>query len=184
MWPAGNLASFTFAMRVDLEAAVAASPDPSARPTPTATPVPVGSSGGGPAGGIGAIPDPWPTIRIPVGSNLDLLGINSPLGFTVRVIALRRVGEDGSLTPAHAVIGASPWPDHFTIIGYGPEGGPDAMQPWPAGTYRLDLGIDPGGITRTVEVVIEGPAPGGSAGPAETPAASAVASGIPPDAAP
>ncbi len=60
---------------------------------------------------------------------------------------MRRIGADGSVTPVRAILGTSPWPEHFTIIGYGPEDGPDAMQPWPAGTYRLELGIDPGAVT-------------------------------------
>jgi ribulose bisphosphate carboxylase small subunit len=32
------------------------------------------------------------------------------------------------------------------------------MAPWPAGQYRLELTIDPGGVRRTLEIVVEGPA--------------------------
>ena len=181
MWPAGNLASFSFAMRIDLQPAVSASPaasdGASANPTPATTPIPVGSSGvGSPRG---TVPDAWPTIRIPVGSKLDLIGINTPLGYVVQVVSLRRTGEDGSVTPVHAILGTSPWPDHFTIIGYGAEDEPDAMQPWPAGTYRLELSIDPGGVARTVEIVIDGPAPGASAEPSAGPSAVPAASPVP-----
>ena len=40
-----------------------------------------------PAGspGLGEVPSSWPTIRIPVGSFLDLIGLNSPIGYTVPV---------------------------------------------------------------------------------------------------
>lgn len=169
MWPAGNLASFSFAMRIDLEPPAAPVPESSgsANPTPATTPVPVGSVGEGRSGGT--VPDAWPTIHIPVGSNLDLIGINSPLGFTVRVVSMARIDADGSTTPVHAILGTSPWPDHFTIIGYGPEDGPDAMQPWPVGMYRLELGIDPGAVRRTIEIVIDLAAAGPSADPSATP---------------
>ncbi|HEV8403928.1 MAG TPA: hypothetical protein VGQ31_12940 [Candidatus Limnocylindrales bacterium] len=177
MWPAGNLASFTFAMRIDLERPAVPDPGSSANPTPATTAIPVASPAGGHADRT--VPAVWPTIRIPLASDLDLLGINSPLGFTVRVESLRLIGDDGRATTVHAVIGTSPWPDHFTIIGYGPEGGPDAMQPWPPGTYQLELGIDPGAVTRTVEIVIDGPAdpavPGGSLSPTTSPDPSGAA---------
>ena len=180
MWPAGNLASFSFAMRVDLEPPATPSPgssgNPRVQPTPAATPIPVGSSGGSPSGG--PIPDAWPTIRIPVGSNLDLVGINSPLGYTVDVVSAQRIGDDGSTTPVRAILGTSPWPDHFTIIGYAPEDGPDAMQPWPTGTYRLELAIDPGAVIRDIDIVIEGAA-SPSASPASTPDAPSPADRVP-----
>ena len=57
--------------------------------------------------------------------------------------------------PTRAVIGRSPWPDHFTIIGFAAAGGGGSMQAWPAGHYRLDVAIEPGHLIRTVEVVIE-----------------------------
>ena len=169
MWPAGNLASFSFAMRIDLEPPAAPIPEASgsANPTPATTPIPVGSPVG--ATSAGTVPETWPTIRIPVGSNLDLIGINSPLGFTVHIVSMRRIGADGSVTPVRAILGSSPWPEHFTIIGYGPEDGLDAIQPWPAGTYRLELDIDPGAVTRTIEIVIDGAAAGPSADPSATP---------------
>ena len=59
--------------------------------------------------------------------------------------------------PTLAVIARSPWPDHFTVIGFASAGGGASMQAWPAGHYRLDVAIEPGHLTRTVEVVIEGP---------------------------
>lgn len=182
MWPAGNLASFSFAMRIDLEPPVAPAPEssgsanPPVSPIPMATAIPVGGGGDSPGE---TVPDPWPTIRIPVGSNLDLIGINTPLGFTVRVLSMRRVGAEGNASAIRAILGTSPWPEHFTIIGYGAEGGPDAMQPWPAGRYQVDLDIDPGAVSRTIDIVIDGAAPGASAGPSAGPSASPAASPVP-----
>jgi hypothetical protein len=146
IWPAGNLASFHFAMRVDLSAPG----DESATPVPIATPT------GSP--GLGAVPSSWPTIRIPVGSFLDLIGLNSPIGYTVPSVTLRRLDVVTSV-PTLAVIGRSPWPDHFTIVGFAAAGGGGSMQAWPAGHYRLDVVIEPGHLTRTVEVVIDAAAP-------------------------
>ena len=57
--------------------------------------------------------------------------------------------------PTRAVIGRSPWPDHFAIIGFAAAGGGGSMQAWPAGHYRLDVVIEPGHLTRTVEIVID-----------------------------
>jgi hypothetical protein len=146
IWPAGNLASFHFAMRIDLSAPAGGS----------ATAVPIATPVGSP--GLSAVPTSWPTIRIPVGSFLDLIGLNSPIGFTVPSATLTRL-DAGASVPTLAVIGRSPWPDHFTVIGFAAAGGGASMQGWPAGHYRLDVVIEPGHLARTVEVVIEGPAP-------------------------
>lgn len=157
LWPAGNLASYYFAMRIDMATRALADPTtvPSDGPTPTATPIPIGSPGDGPD--PGAVPSSWPTIRIPVGSHLDLLGLNRPLGYSIEVLALTRLNDDGTATLVHAILGTSPWPDHFTIIGYAATGGadPTAMQPWPPGSYRLDVVIEPGHVDRAVDIVIE-----------------------------
>ena len=146
IWPAGNLASFHFAMRIDLSVTGGAS----------ATAVPIETPAGSPV--LGEVPTSWPTIRIPVGSFLDLIGLNSPIGYTVPSATLSRL-DVGTSVPSRAVIGRSPWPDHFTIIGFAAAGGGESMQAWPAGHYRLDVAIEPGHLIRTVEVVIEGPAP-------------------------
>ncbi len=162
MWPAGNLASFSFAMRVDLRPPDAAASGPASSPgaSSSATQIPVASA----ADGLGTVPAIWPTIRIPLGSNLDLIGLNYPRGFSVRVVSLHQVDAPDGTAAVRAIIGSSPWPDHFTIVGFAPSNGPDAMQPWPPGTYRLDLTFDPGAISRSVEVVIEGPGPSSSPG--------------------
>jgi hypothetical protein len=149
IWPAGNLASFHFAMRIELSATGGAS----------ATAVPIETPADRP--GLGEVPSSWPTIRIPVGSFLDLIGLNSPNGYTVPSATLSRL-DVGTSVPTRAVIGRSPWPDHFTVIGFAAAAGGVSMQAWPAGHYRLDVAIEPGHLIRTVEVVIEGPTPSSS----------------------
>ncbi len=45
------------------------------------------------------------------------------------------------------------------------------MKPWPIGRYRLDIRIVPGGVERSIEIVVE-PGPGGSAAPSVGPSAA------------
>jgi hypothetical protein len=155
LWPAGNLASFYFAMRIDMAPIPAAVPSgsPSAtRPSPSVLPTDAATS----------IPVAWPTIRIPAGSTLDLVGINHPIGEEVVLSGLERI--DGiSGQPVHAVLAISPWPDHFTIIAVATDAA-DTLGPWPPGHYRLDLRIGPAGLARSVEIIVE-PPPGPSASP-------------------
>jgi hypothetical protein len=183
LWPAGRLASFTYAMRIDMavrlpavptssgSAAAASGAGPSPTPEPSPTPPGSPSSAG--------VPATWPTIRVPRGSVLDLVGINEPRGYVIHVTGLTRIEDDGSETPVRALLGTSPWPDHFTTIGYAPKTTEDAMAPWPSGHYRLELTIDPGAVARTVEIVVEGSASeatsgaAGSGTPAESPGGSA-----------
>lgn len=163
IWPAGNLASFHFAMRVDL------APPPSAGPEAgqSATPIPIATPGE--SAGPRAVPTSWPTIRIPVGSFLDLIGLNRPIGYSIPAVTLTRLDGNGAQPEARAVLGASPWPEHFTIVGFAADGS-GAMEAWPAGRYRLEVGIEPGHLTRTVDVVIEGGSPRPSASSSGSPA--------------
>jgi hypothetical protein len=158
LWPAGNLASFYFAMRIDMAAIPVTGP--SGTPGPSQ-----GAPTASPARSASQIPDEWPTIRIPAGSTLDLLGINHPVDYTVSLVAFHQAnGLAGR--PIHALLATSPWPDHFTIIGVSTVAS-DVMGPWPTGQYKLDLRIDPGGFTRSVDVVIDA-APEPSAVPSPT----------------
>jgi hypothetical protein len=171
LWPAGSLSTFTYAMRIDMEthdvpigeppgsgAPRSPSPTPETTTTPTSTPLGTPSAA--------AVPASWPTVRVPRGSVLDLIGLNRPLGYGLHVIGLKRVEADGSVTPVRALLGPSPWSDHFTTVGYAPEATEDVMAPWPVGQYRLEVTIDPGGVRRTLEIVVEGPA---SASPSAAP---------------
>jgi len=165
IWPAGNLASFYFAMRIDLAARASDEPGATPAPTPAATPtqIALASPIAGPVGG--SVPSSWPTIRIPAGTYLDLIGLNRPLGYSIGAITLTRVDDDGTKTPANAIVGKSPWPEHFEIVGFAAGDGTGAMQPWPAGHFRLEVVIEPGHVTRTVDIVIDAasPVPSGSA---------------------
>ena len=160
LWPAGRLASFSFAMRIDMATPISvAEPAPSgagASPTPIATPTPLGTPS------ANGIPADWPAIRIPRGSVLDLVGINQPLGYVVHIVGLTRIDADGSVTPVRVLLSTSPWPTHFTTFGYSPSATEDSMAPWPAGHYRLELTIDPGAAARILDIIVEGSAADGS----------------------
>ena len=174
LWPAGRLASFSFAMRIDMATPIAvgepAASGAAASPTPIAEPTPLGTPS------VDGIPADWPAIRIPRGSVLDLVGINQPLGYVVHIVGLTRIGDDGTVTPVRALLGTSPWPTHFTTFGYAPKASEDSMTPWPAGHYRLELTIDPGAASRTLDIVVEGSAAVGSpTGAAASPAPGASA---------
>ena len=165
LWPAGYLVSFGFAMRI--------ADEPVAPPTPT----PAASSGASAASaspdlyewpGTGDSPLAWPhEIQIPAASSLYLLGLNRPLGFDVEIVRFVRLADDGTAVPVHVVLAPTPWPTHFTIVGIsGVEGSP-ILGPWPPGRYRLDVLIEPGGVTRSISVVIEGAVAGTEPGAPE-----------------
>jgi hypothetical protein len=167
LWPAGNLVSSGFAMRIDTEPA---EPGPSGHPAASPSP---GAPGSPPPGSSPAPPTPriapssWPQrMVITSGSRLYLLGLNRPLETTVRIVDLVRYGDDGSTTPMSVVLLPSPWPDHFTILAMGSGDGTDRQIAWPPGRYRLDTVIDPGGIERSIEILIDAPT---EASPAPSP---------------
>ena len=144
IWFAGNLASFQFAMRADLSAPVV----PASPSVASSTVVPVASAS--------AIPVDWPIVEIPPGSQLDLIAVNRPLGFTIEVVSLTRDNDSGGgATAVHPILGVSPWPTHFTTIGLGNSGDTAEMEPWPTGTYHLDLLIGPAGTTRSLEIRVD-----------------------------
>jgi hypothetical protein len=145
IWSAGTFnASFQFAMRADLSRPVA-SPSPAAA-----------SSAAMPAPSASDIPIDWPIVEIPPGSQLDLIAVNRPLGHTIEVVGLTRDNDSGGGgTAVHPILGVSPWPTHFTTIGLGDGADPAGMQPWPTGTYHLDLLIGPAGTTRSLEIRVD-----------------------------
>ena len=150
LWPAGNLASFLYAMRIDMAPAPISGPSPAATGQASATPwpsdhaIPIADA---------VVPDDWPTIRIPSGSRLDLLGINHPVATTVDLVSFEKLDDPVGST-IHAVNATSPWPTHFAVLGVSSQGS-NAMEPWPAGQYRLELRIGPAGVTRSLEIVVE-----------------------------
>jgi hypothetical protein len=144
VWSAGSLASFRFALRVDL--------------SPPAVPAssPVASNAAVPVASASDIPVVWPIVEIPPGSQLDLIALNRPLGRTIEVVGLTRDNDSGGgETAVHPVVGVSPWPTHFTTIGLGNGRDTTAMQPWPTGTYHLALTIGPAGTSRSLEIIVD-----------------------------
>jgi hypothetical protein len=150
LWPAGNLASFYFAMRIDIDPKQA---EGSARPSTSPSPSPSTSSSSDGPSGLAPVPADWPTIRIPAGSTLDLVGINHPLGYTIDLVSFEALDAD-QRQPIHAVLATSPWPDHFTIFGVA-TGATDVLGPWPTGHYRLSVRVGPDASERDLEIVVE-----------------------------
>ena len=91
--------------RVDPTASPGDLPSPSATPSPA----PPSPAVGGPA---------WPAeIVVGPGDHLLWLGINTPLGWTIRSTDLRRIGTDGSTTNVPLTRLPSDWDDHFAVLG-------------------------------------------------------------------
>lgn len=105
----------------------------------------------------------WPdAIDMPVGNHLLLIGVDTPVGFSVDGIRLTRYLPGSGTEDVLIALPPSPWPRHFTVIGI--DGGLGVKRPvfWTPGRYRLDLTIDPGAIQRSIEVRVEGPAVDGA----------------------
>jgi hypothetical protein len=150
LWPAGYLVSFGFAMRAEPSTPPKVGPAPSGPSAETATPV-------------------WPAaIDIPTGNHMLLIGINTPLGYSLDEVGLVRIEPDGSSTNVPVQRLPSPWPSHFTVLALDNGGASTRLDFWPPGDYRLGLTIDPGPIDRSIEIRVEAP----SAGPAPTPNAT------------
>jgi hypothetical protein len=144
VWSAGNLASFRFALRVDLSTPIVPGSSP------------VASNAVAPVGSASDIPVDWPIVEVPSGSQLDLIALNRPLGHTIEVVSLTRDNDSGGgQTVVHPILGVSPWPSHFTTIGLGTGDDTAGMQQWPTGTYHLDLSIGPAGTTRSLEIMVD-----------------------------
>jgi hypothetical protein len=156
LWPAGYLVTFGFAAPVPPVAS--ASPSASVGPARSAGP---STSSAGPSGTTLL----WP-LRFDVseGSHLLVLGINTPLGYDVSRVDLRRYTAEGTLVPVGIDQLPSPWPDHFTVIGIRSRATDGHLEVWPTGRYRLDWITDPGAIGQSIEIRIL-PLPDGAPNP-------------------
>jgi hypothetical protein len=144
LWPAGYLVTFGFAMHAEPSTA----PDTSGRPASPSTTAPPDAS----------VPD-WPdAIDIPIGNHLLLIGVSTPRRYQVQAITLTRQTADGAIVDVPTVRPTSPWPTHFTVIAVDSGLGADRPAFWVPGIYELGLTIEPGQITRSVEVRVERPA--------------------------
>jgi hypothetical protein len=148
LWPAGYFVSIQFVTR-ESNADRPVGPVPSvalaepsgvdSSPSPAVVPP------------LAAGPD-WPSaLEIGPGDHLLWLGINTPLGWSVREAVLRRLGRNGASSVISTARLPSPWDDHFTVIGI-PTGQEDILAVWPNGHYRLDLTVMPGEIERTIAI--------------------------------
>ncbi len=152
LWPAGYLTSLGFAMRAEASSqpSAAASGQPPSSAVPSAANAPK-----------------WPdVININLGNHLLLMGISTPTDHTVNGIRLTRERADGTWQDMPVLQLPTPWPNHFTVVGIDGGLGPDRPIFWVPGRYRLDIGIVPGPIQRSIEIDVEGPATPPSAAPA------------------
>lgn len=151
IWPAGYFVSVRYVSRQAIDSAAnGPSAAPAAQPSPTssATPAPAPSRppDAGPA---------WPAeIVVGAGDHLLWLGINTPHGWTIRETTLRRTAADGSLVDVALTRLPSDWDDHFAVLGIPVELGAERLVDWPSGRYRLAITVDPGRITRTIEILV------------------------------
>lgn len=139
LWPAGYMVSFGFAMRAE----------PSSPPA------------GGPSRGPTSLDETagpiWPeAIDVPHGNHLLLIGVNTPVGFSLDDVRLTRNLADGRVEVVPIVRPPSPWPSHFNVIAVDDGYGTSRTAFWTPGLYRLDLVVDPGTIERSIEIRIEG----------------------------
>ena len=142
LWPAGYLTSLGFAMRAE---------QPTESPGPSAS---LRRSTSAPSANVPM----WPSvIKINVGNHLLLMGISTPTDHAVNTVRLTRQRADGGWEDIAVMLPPAPWPNHFTVVAIDGGFGPDRPIFWVPGRYRLDVGIVPGQIQRSIEVDVEGP---------------------------
>jgi hypothetical protein len=150
IWPAGYLTTFGFVVQVP----GAESPAPASSHAPEDRPTPSTAAGSGAADDGGPI---WPSrFVVPEGDHLFLIGINTPRGYVVTSAQLARYSADGDAVDVGIQQFKPPWP-HFAVFGIPTSAGGGRLDVWPAGRYRLDLAFDPGRISRSIEIEIDGP---------------------------
>jgi hypothetical protein len=143
LWPTGYLVTFGFVSQIP-DDPTGSSPPSSA--SASSSPTPRATADGGPT---------WPArFDVPNGSHLLLVGIDMPRGFTVESARLQQVAADGSLVSVAVERFPSPWPAHFAVVGLPLRAGDRHLEVWPPGEYRLSLTFVPGGIRRSMEIVI------------------------------
>ena len=150
IWPAGYFVSVRYVSRQAIDspangpAPAGGAPSPTASVTPT--PAPSGPPDAGPA---------WPPeIVVGPGDHLLWLGINTPHGWTIRATSLRRTATGGALEDVPLTRLPSDWDDHFAVLGIPVEPASDRLIDWPPGRYRLAITVDPGRVTRTIDVLV------------------------------
>jgi hypothetical protein len=163
LWPAAYLVTYGFVLQLG-------------GPSPTAVPVPVGSlppvtlpspeaSPSAPADGGPA----WPaSVTVPAGYHVFVVGIDMPAGYLLETAQLVRSPFAPGVNDETVALTfpASPWPDHFAVLGIPAVTGTDRLQTWTPGVYRLDLAFEltgtvtvpgTGHVLRSIQIVIETP---------------------------
>jgi hypothetical protein len=150
IWPAGYFVSVQYVTRQANDRPPGAPPTrPSPAPGATASPSPP------PDPSVAVIGPDWPAeVVVGPGDHLVWLGVDTPLGWTIRDTVLRRLGSDGSLTNMPLTRLPSDWDDHFAVLGIPVDASSERLTDWQPGTYRLDVTVDPGRITRTIRITI------------------------------
>ena len=160
LWPTGFLVTLGFVSQIPDGAPAAASVSPSGGPS--AAP---GASAGsapsavGPSQPVPTTPDDggptWPArFDVPDRSHLLLVGIDMPRGFAVESATLERLAANGSLVAVPVERFPSPWPAQFAVVGLPPRANDRHLEVWSPGHYRLNLSFGPGGIRRSMDIVI------------------------------
>lgn len=150
IWPAGYFVSVRYVTRQAVDDTSAPVVEPAASPSPatsaTPSPAPPSPVDGGPA---------WPTeIVVGPGDHLLWLGINTPHGWAIRDAELIRTTTDGREEEVPLTRLPSDWDDHFAVLGIPVGPASERLVDWPPGEYRLRITVDPGRLTRTIEISI------------------------------
>lgn len=149
VWPAGYFVSVQYVTREAVDRRPS-SPPAGASGAPSLPPP--GSNGPDPSP-VGSGPD-WPAeIVVGPGDHLLWIGIDTPLGWTIRDAVLQRV-SGGTLRAVPITRLPSEWDDHFAVYGIPVVASTDRLTEWPPGTYRLEVTVDPGRVTRTIRITI------------------------------
>ena len=150
IWPAGYFVSVKYVTR-------RGQPGSEPEPSPSRSPGPSGTAPSSKPGSTEAArgPDWPPIIEVGPGDHLLWLGVDTPLGWTIRTSTLARIGPDGRPVNVPITRLPSDWDDHFAVLGIPVVGRADRLTDWPRGDYRLTITVDPGGLARTIVVRIE-----------------------------
>ena len=150
IWPAGYFVSVKYVTR-------RGQPGSEPGPSPSGSPAPSGTvpSSAPPSTEAARGPDWPPIIEVGPGDHLLWLGVDTPLGWTIRSSTLTRIGPDGRPVDVPITRLPSDWDDHFAVLGIPVAGRSDRLTDWPRGEYRLTITVDPGGLARTIVVRIE-----------------------------
>jgi hypothetical protein len=158
LWPTLYVYQFGLSGPMSIDGGGAQGVQPPPLPTPTAEPP------------ESASPPPGASQLIDVGSAdlLMVLGLDTPAESRVLDARLWRFPVDGAPVRMALVALPPPWPvPYFHVYGLPVPGTDEAdlVAMWPAGTYRLDLLVDPGAEIRRIGLLVRPPVSGDQGSP-------------------